>query len=232
MDLACTTLDAPLPDGNTIRFRPFAGGDAEIIQDVYLHHHYDFLDLKDGEVVFDVGAHIGSFAIKAARAVGEEGLVVAVEPVLENYEILKENIEQNCLENIVSLLMALSNFRGSGRISIAPGTVAHSMIFPKSDDWQEVEISTIDGLIEDLEVTPDIVKIDAEGAALNILTAAEKMSCRRIAVAAYHFPLEEVQVSMRLGKLGFKTEIKHVRASIYRSPFNPFVPIVLGWRDS
>lgn len=88
MDLASTTLDAQLPDGNMLHFRPFAEGDAEMIKDVYLHQHYDFLDPKAGEVVFDVGAHIGSFALKTARLVGEEGLVVALEPELENYRTL------------------------------------------------------------------------------------------------------------------------------------------------
>jgi FkbM family methyltransferase len=54
--------------------------------------HYDFLDLKSGDIVFDVGAHIGSFALKAARLAGEDGLVVALEPELENYRLLQENV--------------------------------------------------------------------------------------------------------------------------------------------
>jgi hypothetical protein len=90
----------------------------------------------------------------------------------------------------------------------------------------------MDGLIEELNLWPDAAKIDAEGAALNILSHAENMSCRKIVVAAYHFPMEDVQVSMQLRDLGFKTEIKQVRASIYRNPLNPFAPIVLGWKDS
>jgi len=43
-------------------------------------------------VVFDVGAHIGSFSLKAARMVGEDGLVIAMEPELENYRLLQENV--------------------------------------------------------------------------------------------------------------------------------------------
>jgi hypothetical protein len=37
---------------------------------------------------------------------------------------------------------------------------------------------------------------------------------------------------MKLRNLGFKTEIKQVKASIYRSPLQPFMPVVLGWKDS
>jgi hypothetical protein len=36
---------------------------------------------------------------------------------------------------------------------------------------------------------------------------------------------------MRLRELGLSTEIKQVHASIYRSLFQPFVPIVFGSRD-
>jgi precorrin-6B methylase 2 len=64
-----------------------------MIKDVYLHQHYDFLDLKSGDVVFDVGAHIGTFSLKAARLVGEDGLVVALEPELENCNLLEVNVK-------------------------------------------------------------------------------------------------------------------------------------------
>jgi predicted RNA methylase len=123
MDLASTTLYAQLPDGNKIRFRPFAEGDGKMIKDVYLHQYYDFLDLKSGDVVFDVGAHIGSFALKAARLVGEDGLVIALEPELENYKLLEENVRLNNLENIVPIPMALSDFQGTGNLYLAAGTI-------------------------------------------------------------------------------------------------------------
>jgi FkbM family methyltransferase len=150
--------------------------------------------------------------LKAARLVGEDGLVIALEPELENYKLLQENVKLNSLENIVPLPMALSDFQGPGKLSLAAGTIAHSLIFPRSNDWQEVEVNTMDGLIEELGFQPYAMKIDVEGAALNILARAEKMSCQRIVVAAYHFPMEEVQVSIKLRNLGFKTEIKQVRA--------------------
>lgn len=228
MDLGKQVLEAGLPDGNRILFRPFAEGDSEMVRDVYIHGHYDLLDLQPGEVVFDVGAHIGSFALKAARLVGEEGTVVAIEPECSNYEILRENAGR--LGNIIPLPLALSDFQGRGRLFIAPGTIAHSISFAKSSTWQEVEVETIDGLIERTGLRPDAVKIDAEGAALNILSAAKDISIRRVAVAAYHYPMEDAEVRSKLRGMGLLTDVRRVRASIYRSPFTPYVPIVLGMR--
>ncbi|HOK57823.1 MAG TPA: FkbM family methyltransferase [Methanothrix sp.] len=226
MDLDLLVLAAELPDGVLIRFRPFSEGDADMIRDVYQHRHYDLLDIRPGEVVFDVGAHIGSFALRAARMAGEDGLVVAVEPERSNYELLKRNAEGT--ENIVPLRMALSDFKGTGRLSLAEGTVAHSLVFRRSASWEEVPVSTMNGLIEDLGIRPDVVKIDAEGAALRILSCAESMRCRKIAIAAYHFPGEDLQVAGMLRSMGFVPKIVHVRASIYRSPFAPRVPVVTG----
>jgi hypothetical protein len=132
MDLASATLEVNLPDGNAIRFRPFSEGDAEIIKDVYLHGHYDFLDLKSGDVVFEVGAHIGSFALKATRLVGEVGLVIALEPELENYKLLEENVKLNSPEELVPLPIALSDFQGPGKLSLAAGTIAIPRSFPRA----------------------------------------------------------------------------------------------------
>lgn len=229
MDLDRIVLDAELPDGTQIRFRPFSEGDADMIRDVYQHRHYDLLEIRPGDVVFDVGAHIGSFALRAAGMVGKDGLVVAVEPEPSNYEILRMNAER--MGNIVPLRMALSDFKGTGRLFLAEGTVAHSLIFRRSASWDEVQVNTMDGLIEELGIMPDVVKIDAEGAALKILSCAESMRCRKIAIAAYHFPAEDLQVASRLRSMGFAPRIFQVRASIYRSPFAPSVPVVMGeWR--
>lgn len=226
MDLDRVVLCAELPDGALIRFRPFSEGDADMIRDVYQHGHYDLLDLRPGEVVFDIGAHIGSFALRAARMVGEDGLVVAVEPERSNYELLRMNAAG--IDNIVPLRMALSDFTGTGRLFLAEGTVAHSLVFRRSASWDEVPVNTMNGLIEELGAVPDAVKIDAEGAALRILSCAGSMRCRKIAIAAYHFPAEDLQVASKLRSMGFMPRIIHVRASIYRSPFAPSVPIVTG----
>ncbi|ABK14409.1 FkbM family methyltransferase [Methanothrix thermoacetophila] len=231
MDLDRLVLGAELPDGVLIRFRPFSEGDADMIRDVYQHRHYDLLDIRPGEVVFDVGAHIGSFALRAAGMVGEDGLVVAVEPERSNYELLRMNSEG--MDSIIPLRMALSDFRGTGRLFLAEGTVAHSLVFRRSTSWDEVPVNTMNGLIEELGIGPDVVKIDAEGAALKILSCADRMRCRKIAIAAYHFPAEDLQVAGRLRSMGFMPNIIHVRASVYRSPFAPSVPIVMGeWRGN
>jgi FkbM family methyltransferase len=62
----------------------------EVVRDnVYLK---DFLEIHSGDLVIDVGAHIGSFSVLASS---KGGLVHAYEPSLDNYSLLKKNIKLN-----------------------------------------------------------------------------------------------------------------------------------------
>ena len=70
--------------------------------DVFVREVYEgFYRLREGDVVIDVGAHVGMFMVKAAMSVGERGKVVAIEPVEENLRLLRKNVELHELDNVV-----------------------------------------------------------------------------------------------------------------------------------
>jgi FkbM family methyltransferase len=56
--------------------------------------------LRPGDVMVDVGAHVGIFSLVAARAIGPTGEVHAFEPIAFNYARLAENVELNRLANV------------------------------------------------------------------------------------------------------------------------------------
>ena len=62
---------------------------------------------KDGEVVIDIGAHIGLYTLIASTCVGSNGKVLAIEPELCNFEILRRNIMINKLRNVHALNYAV-----------------------------------------------------------------------------------------------------------------------------
>jgi len=123
--------------------------------------------------IWDIGAHIGLFSIQVS---GMFDKVVAFEPNRENYIYLKENIEKNKIGNINTLNIAVGNKDGESVMFTdpRPGSGIHSLskdeILKKEE---KVEIMTIDSLVK-LYDTPDLIKIDVEGAELDIMKGARK----------------------------------------------------------
>jgi FkbM family methyltransferase len=62
--------------------------------------------LRPGDVFVDVGAHVGYFALAAARLVGPSGAVIAVEPSAAAFDRLRTNIERNASRNVRALRVA------------------------------------------------------------------------------------------------------------------------------
>jgi len=51
--------------------------------------------LKKNMKIFDIGANIGFYVLMESKLIGDNGKIVAVEPVPENLELLKKNLELN-----------------------------------------------------------------------------------------------------------------------------------------
>jgi precorrin-6B methylase 2 len=58
---------------------------------------------KEGDVVVDVGAHIGRYTIIASKRVGPNGKVIAIEADPSNFEMLNRNVQLNRLANVTTL---------------------------------------------------------------------------------------------------------------------------------
>lgn len=58
------------------------------------------------EMFIDIGAHIGKYALRVAKIVGDEGMVLAVEPHPINYQTLVRNIELNKIRNVIPINLA------------------------------------------------------------------------------------------------------------------------------
>src|SRR5688572_24687668 len=56
---------------------------------------------REGDVFFDIGANIGSFALKAGSIHGEQIRIYAFEPAADTFASLTHNIRLNGLERVV-----------------------------------------------------------------------------------------------------------------------------------
>jgi FkbM family methyltransferase len=201
---------ARLPDGSILLFRPFTW-DHEGIKEIYGSGEYEKLfRIHEGDVVIDVGAHIGIFTVKAARLADREGIVVAIEPNEENYSFLMANKKINNLKKALPVRGALSDYCGKACLYSWKGMVGgYSIVEKHSSHYVEVPVFTLDHLARKLDLFQvDFVKIDAEGAELEVLKGSKKTLQRanaKIVVAGYHKPDDPKTISNFPESLGYKT---------------------------
>ncbi|HEU4619471.1 MAG TPA: FkbM family methyltransferase [Gammaproteobacteria bacterium] len=133
--------------------------------------------VEPGATVVDVGANIGYNTIYAARRVGPAGRVVAVEPTPDNLAVLERNVAAAGLPNVVVERVAAGRAAGTCRFYVRGDTSAVNSLFPEScyaavTDVLEVPVQRLDDIVDG---GADLVKIDVEGAELDVLEGMPRL---------------------------------------------------------
>jgi FkbM family methyltransferase len=126
---------------------------------------------KDQMLFIDVGAHYGFYTLLMGSG-HKHSRIIALEPVQENYEVLKRNLEFNQLSFVQAHRVAASSHAGIGKINISEasdncGFYNHAL--SRTVRQVEVETATLDSLLSDLPSVPTIVKVDTEGHEIPVL---------------------------------------------------------------
>jgi FkbM family methyltransferase len=130
--------------------------------------------LQPGATFVDVGGNIGYFALAAAARVGPGGRVVSLEPDPRMAAALRENLAMNGAGNVTALEAAAAASEGTAELtgfeeeggnwgvsSLVPGGAGRSFT---------VRCAPLDALLDASGVeTVDLVKIDVEGAEMQVL---------------------------------------------------------------
>ena len=127
--------------------------------------------LQGGDTFYDVGSHVGVYAILLAKVVGRGGVVVAFEPHRATYGQLLENVRLNGLENVRAFQLALGENAGeaplyigkvTANFSLLPAAIVGSVGANAPSEAVRVvrgdELADVQGL-----PIPRAVKIDVEG---------------------------------------------------------------------
>lgn len=128
--------------------------------------------LKPGDVVLDVGAHIGTHAVFFARHVGPDGRVFAFEPQRLSFHLLCGNAALNALMNLKCLNLAVGAGGGKIEVPIVDPTREFNFGSVSLDTGlagDSVQMVTIDSLGL---ARCDFIKIDVEGLEGDVLTGA------------------------------------------------------------
>lgn len=141
-------------------------------------------EICESDVIIDVGANIGSFAIFAARR-ARRSRVIAIEPTHESFSLLKRNIKHNRLENISVERAAISDATGPVTMHLSDtGTGHHSVdtaLAGPSSHTETVPGLTMADIFSKYNIDIcNVLKLDCEGAEFPILESLSPMLAARI----------------------------------------------------
>src|SRR5262249_43113851 len=126
--------------------------------------------VKPGAVVYDIGAHVGLYAVALARMAGDRGHVYCVEADPVCVYLLACNMQLNGVANFDILPVAVLDGPGQTEFTInyrnfLVGVAAASPFGAKNGHRISVKADSLDGLIEGYGLRlPDLIKMDVEGA--------------------------------------------------------------------
>jgi FkbM family methyltransferase len=129
--------------------------------------------VRPGDVVLDIGANLGAYTMLFAQWVGARGHVYAFEPAPDARRGLARHVELNAVGDRVTLLGdAMSAAEGVARFH-AMGPRGDNRLAAIDDDRSiEVRTTTIDAFCGRQGLRPGLIKIDVEGAELDVLRGA------------------------------------------------------------
>jgi FkbM family methyltransferase len=150
-------------------------------EDYYEAANYSFLQkqLKPGMQVMDIGAHIGLFSVYTSQLVGTTGKIICFEPTPGTFAILKRTLKLNHCDNVLPIQAAVADKEGKATFYVGntAGCNSNSLVENKSKEElsaYDVQLVTIDSIVAQYSFKPELIKIDAEGAELDVLKGGLK----------------------------------------------------------
>ena len=175
-----------LPDGG--RMKLDLHGAFDPLYQVYAARDYCLppgFEPRPGQVVVDVGANVGTYALRMARLVGAAGRVAAIEPHPANHALLSDSARENGFHWLTAVQAAVSDAPGRAKLYIHPRAINYSLV-RGSGECVEVDVTTLDALVERLGLPKiDILKVDVEGSEPAVLRGARGILERQRPLLAF-----------------------------------------------
>ena len=178
------------PNGEKKRFWYREGtNDRDTIQAAFVEDEYGILglDFKDGDIVIDIGAHIGAVTL-LFTTLRPDLRIFSFEPMPKNFDLLKSNVIDNETENEISISKMAVWFYDEDKISLfygdnSPSGKTHKNIgsmfmihdFYHPSLFKNVETISLSKIFEENHIRDcRFMKIDCEGMEYGIFKGTPK----------------------------------------------------------
>jgi FkbM family methyltransferase len=178
--------------------------------------------VRPGDFAIDVGANIGWFTIILSRLVGENGLVLALEPDPRNFQILLDNVSLNQIVNVQAVEVALCEQDCTTKFWMMDHGGYSSLIkYANSFRYKELLARSLDSLLApSMGLVPRVIKIDCEGAEESILRGAEKVLRQGVdcVIVEFNFQIMKSERQIRDFMYGLGYDFFFIRSNGIEEP--------------
>lgn len=140
---------------------------------------------KNKHTVFDIGAHIGLYAIPASKVISSDGRIYAFEPGAANRKYLMRHLGYNGINNVIIVpYLAGEKSKKEQVFYENRNTDPMNSLYPKKNInlYENVlrEQVSLDDFVRRSrnEIAPEVIKIDVEGAEYNVLKGSGEIMAK------------------------------------------------------
>ncbi|ODT05998.1 MAG: hypothetical protein ABS58_13375 [Mesorhizobium sp. SCN 65-20] len=169
------------------------------------------------DIVIDIGAHIGTFALTAASK-APQGIVHAIEASAETYNYLRINAALNPALNVIPHHLALTDRDGEVTLHHDRGNWGHSIMKQLSPKGERVPAMSLSSFMLAHKIADvSFIKFNCEGAEFPILlsTPIELLQKVKMMLILYHVDLVDgaslEALLARLAEAGFQSDVRQKR---------------------
>ncbi len=179
---------------------------------------------KDIDTIIEVGANLGYYLLLSHyvfKRIKKKVTIVGIEPVMQNFNFLKKNIELSEIKDVIPLNIAMGDKNTKIKMIVPKErNLSHmegidNVSTIKSYDTQQVSMYTLDKLLEETKITQSniLFRWDIEGYEYNLIKGNRKMfqSLKNIFIIMEFHPQllkkkKTIEFLELLKDIGFKLE--------------------------
>ncbi len=198
---------------------------------VYLYGFSDnltFFDLyrqhiEEGTTVLDVGANLGIHTAVLSRCIGEQGQVIAYEPVGRIFDRLQRTIQLNNLTNVSCRNIGIGDIPGTIGFNDKEGDFNIGKARIQTDAETSIPLTTIDKEAAGFSERVSLIKVDVEGFERQVLKGAEYTLQQHRPVVVCEFNPDNYPFWDLLDLIPFKADYYQVSYSYWEQliPIHP-----------
>jgi FkbM family methyltransferase len=143
--------------------------------------------IKEGDIVFDIGANRGQYTIFLSKLVGQKGKVYAFEPDPRNFLILKHRTRK--LKNVIIERKAVGNKNSKVKFYLDKYTgysSIHKDVCISPITYLEIDMISLDDYFQDFKGRIALIKIDVEGSEPLVLDGMKDL-IKKVKVIIFEF---------------------------------------------